>query len=309
MIWLDALVAATLVGVGWASLNSRDLFRSAVLFIALGATLALAWVRLSAPDVALAEVALGAGLTGALLLRSVAAGSGDETQPRASLRVFRDVGFVLSVGLAVVSIRALASLPAEAPNLRDAVAREIEGSGASNPVTAVLLNYRAWDTLLEITVLVAALAGTWMLGARHAPRRERAADPVLQTFARILVPLSCVVAGYLLWKGTSAPGGAFQAGSVLAGAGVIAVLSGHASPERWRRALTRSALALGPGVFLLAGVVGWVARGALLAFVPEHASTWILLIESAAMLSIAAALLGLFLAVSRDRFAAPGGSR
>jgi multisubunit Na+/H+ antiporter MnhB subunit len=39
-----------------------------VLFIAFGLLLALAWVRLGAPDVALAEAAIGAGITGTLLL-------------------------------------------------------------------------------------------------------------------------------------------------------------------------------------------------------------------------------------------------
>jgi uncharacterized MnhB-related membrane protein len=39
-----------------------------VLFIAFGLTMALAWARLTAPDLALAEAAVGAGLTGVLLV-------------------------------------------------------------------------------------------------------------------------------------------------------------------------------------------------------------------------------------------------
>jgi energy-converting hydrogenase B subunit D len=42
-----------------------------VLFIAFGLLMALAWVRLGAPDVALAEAAIGAGLTGALLMAAL----------------------------------------------------------------------------------------------------------------------------------------------------------------------------------------------------------------------------------------------
>ncbi len=38
------------------------------MFICFGLVMALAWVRLDAPDVALAEAAIGSGLTGALLL-------------------------------------------------------------------------------------------------------------------------------------------------------------------------------------------------------------------------------------------------
>jgi hypothetical protein len=42
-------------------------------------------------------------------------------------------------------------------------------SGASNPVTSVLLNYRAYDTLIELAVLLAALLGIWSLGPAAAP--------------------------------------------------------------------------------------------------------------------------------------------
>jgi energy-converting hydrogenase B subunit D len=65
---LDAMLVLVLLWLAWASLSSRDLFRGIVLFIAFGLVLSMAWVRLGAPDVALAEAAIGAGLTGALLL-------------------------------------------------------------------------------------------------------------------------------------------------------------------------------------------------------------------------------------------------
>ena len=51
--------------------TSTGLFRAIVLFIAFGLLMSLAWVRLGAPDVALAEAAIGAGLTGALLLSAL----------------------------------------------------------------------------------------------------------------------------------------------------------------------------------------------------------------------------------------------
>lgn len=304
MTWFDGAVAAALVGTGCASLMGRDLFRSVVLFIVLGAFLALAWVRLAAPDVALAEVALGAGLTGALLLRAVKTRSNRETPARDVMRGPRWLATPAALGLGLAAVAALVSLPAPPPNLRDVVTSDLAGSGASNPVTAVLLNFRAWDTLLEVSVLVVALVSARAIAPRQDAHREVAPDVVLQTLSRILVPVSFVVAGHLLWKGSRAPGGAFQAGAVLAGAGVIAVLAGHAAPERWKGALTRSAVLLGPGVFLIVGVLGWLARGSLLSLAPERAPMWILLIESAATISIGAALLGLFLAASGRRLGA-----
>ncbi|MCA1803993.1 MAG: DUF4040 domain-containing protein [Xanthomonadaceae bacterium] len=70
--WLyDSLIAVTLLWVAWQVLASRDLFKAVVLFIVFGLLMALAWVRLQAPDIALAEAAIGAGLTGALLLDAV----------------------------------------------------------------------------------------------------------------------------------------------------------------------------------------------------------------------------------------------
>ncbi|MBL1432678.1 MAG: hypothetical protein COC09_02740 [Gammaproteobacteria bacterium] len=68
----DSLLVLCLFWLAGRALASPDLFKAIVLFIAFGLLMALAWVRLDAPDVALAEAAIGAGLTGALLLAALA---------------------------------------------------------------------------------------------------------------------------------------------------------------------------------------------------------------------------------------------
>jgi uncharacterized MnhB-related membrane protein len=68
----DGVMALALVWLAWRALADRDLFRSVITFIALGLLIALAWVRLRASDVALAEAAIGSGLTGALILSALA---------------------------------------------------------------------------------------------------------------------------------------------------------------------------------------------------------------------------------------------
>jgi uncharacterized MnhB-related membrane protein len=68
LVAIDGLLALAIVGLAVGALSVRSLFTGVVLFIALGLLLALAWVRLHAPDLALAEAAIGAGLAGALLL-------------------------------------------------------------------------------------------------------------------------------------------------------------------------------------------------------------------------------------------------
>ena len=67
----DGLLLLIIVVLAWRSLNDRDVFRAVISFIALGLLVAVAWVRLCAPDVALAEAAVGSGLTGALILSAL----------------------------------------------------------------------------------------------------------------------------------------------------------------------------------------------------------------------------------------------
>ncbi len=67
----DIILCLTLVWLAWHVLTSQDLFKGVVLFISFGLLMALGWVRLQAPDVALAEAAIGSGLTGALFLSAL----------------------------------------------------------------------------------------------------------------------------------------------------------------------------------------------------------------------------------------------
>ena len=71
LLVFDGLLLFSIVGLAWASLATSDERRSVILFMAFGLVLAVAWGRLLAPDVALAEAAIGAGLSGALLLAAV----------------------------------------------------------------------------------------------------------------------------------------------------------------------------------------------------------------------------------------------
>lgn len=71
LVVFDWTLLLILVVLAWRSLNDRDLFRAVIKFIAFGLLMAVAWVRLRAPDVALAEAAVGSGLTGALILSAL----------------------------------------------------------------------------------------------------------------------------------------------------------------------------------------------------------------------------------------------
>ena len=75
MTWLnwifDLALAGAILWLGWRTHSAEDLFESVISFVSLGLLISLAWVRLNAPDVALAEAAIGCGMTGAVLLMAI----------------------------------------------------------------------------------------------------------------------------------------------------------------------------------------------------------------------------------------------
>ncbi len=166
-------------------------------------------------------------------------------------------------------------------------------SGVSNPVTSVLLNFRAYDTLLELAVLSSALLGIWSLGAA-GPGFQPAAS-VLEGMVSGFVPLLILSAGYMLWVGAYAPGGAFQAGALLGAAGVMLALAGHPNAGLPAEGRLRLLVALGVFVFALTGLVLIVVGDGFLTYPPGLAKWLILLIETAATLSIGATLAAAYL--------------
>lgn len=201
---------------------------------------------------------------------------------------------LLAGGLAVVLGWAVLTLPEPADGLTGAVADEMDSSGVSHEVTAVLLNFRGYDTLLEIGVLLLALVAVWSLGLSPARRDPAARSPVLSYLVRLLIPGILVVAVYLLWAGSSRPGGAFQAGAVLAAALELLLLAGMTT-ERFRRVWPlRLALAGGFAVFLGVAAAVTLLGKDLLQYPPELAYALILFIEGALTVSIGFTLAALF---------------
>jgi energy-converting hydrogenase B subunit D len=74
VLWaLDLSLCGSLLWLAMQTVVTPNLFKAIVMFIAFGLLMALVWARLEAPDIALAEAAIGVGLTGALLLTALAA--------------------------------------------------------------------------------------------------------------------------------------------------------------------------------------------------------------------------------------------
>lgn len=72
-LWiLDTGLIALVMTMATLALYHPRIFAGALMFISYGLVLALIWLRLGAPDVALAEAAIGSGLTGAMLIGTLA---------------------------------------------------------------------------------------------------------------------------------------------------------------------------------------------------------------------------------------------
>lgn len=287
----DVVLGLLVVVLAITVLYARTLYASIVLFIAFGLLLAVVWARLGAADLALAEAAIGAGLTGALLLSALAQGSATpfaEQRSQAWVR-HRWPAMVLSVLVGLLLVRSLVGLDtASELGLGAHVAARMEASGVGHPVTAVLLNFRAWDTLLELVVLLLALLGVRQLTAK--PLMLAAPWPLLRAWSRLLAPLAVLLGGYLLWRGSNYPGGAFQAGALLAAGAVILRLNHLLPPVRWSSWPIRLLVLLGIGVFIGVAIVTYGFGAGWLQYPTAYSGVLILLIEIAATLSIAAIL-------------------
>lgn len=304
------LVLVVLVAV-WTILV-RDSFSAVIGYACYGLLLAFAWVRLAAIDAALTEAAIGGGLTSVLLIRAVVRLRATEvaTLTETPGRVQRILAAVLSVTVAAALGVVVLGLPDPAPSLAPQVAENIASTGLGNAVTAVLLSFRAIDTLLEAVVLVYALVAVWALtpdhlwGGRPGPKYVVAPNGILAYLARLLAPLGIVVAIYVFWVGADLPGGKFQAGTLLAAMWLLTIMAGLTDVPPISRRWLRVALVAGTVVFLAIGFAGVPLAGAFLAYPEGFAKPLILIIEAASMVSIAFTL-GLLVVGPPERNGSP----
>jgi len=148
----------------------------------------------------------------------------------------------------------------------------IEDTGAVNIVTSVVVNYRGFDTLGEVTILFIAAIG---LGAVLATKKKRkvekkvtSASLILYTGCRFLFPLILLFGVYIFVHGHLSPGGGFQGGAIIASAFVLIYMGcrGRRLPE----APTKVIESLGGLVFIIVGLVGLSLGGYfLLNFLPK----------------------------------------
>lgn len=148
----------------------------------------------------------------------------------------------------------------------------VKDTGATNIVTAVVVNYRCFDTLGEVTVLFIAAIG---LGAVLATTEKKKiknkvekASLVLSTGCRFLFPFILLFGAYIFIHGHLTPGGGFQGGVIVASAYLLFYLGCRSKriSEKGSKALE----SLGGLVFVIVGLIGLSVGGYfLMNFLPK----------------------------------------
>jgi len=173
IIPLDVILLVILIATAVLSLVVRDLLAAVALLAIYSLFTALLFTGLQALDVALVEAALGAGLTGVLLIAAILLTERRaEQRPHPRARILIPIAVAGFVGLMLYASTGLPDRgDPDAPAQQGVSRAFIEGSlpqtETPNVVTAILADYRSMDTLGEtLVILTAALAATLILARR-----------------------------------------------------------------------------------------------------------------------------------------------
>jgi len=215
-------------------------FTALVLIGVVGLVVSLIFVKFSAPDLALTQLSVEV-VTVVLLLLALYFLPQHTPAESHPLRRGRDAILALLVGGGVGALAwAVLTRPVSTwPNIGIGdyfLANSVSGGGGGNVVNVILVDFRGFDTLGEITVLaLAGLAIYAMLETLRldGPRQDgdgRAWNwdlhpAIMASFTRLLLPLALLVSLFILLRGHNQPGGGFIAGLVTAVALIMQYLA------------------------------------------------------------------------------------
>jgi multicomponent Na+:H+ antiporter subunit B len=135
-------------------------------------------------------------------------------------RALTDEGEGIKVMSTSVEERVSARFITKSVKQRDNVSVEFGGrgyeDGSANLVTSVVVNYRAFDTLLEVIVLFASAAGVALLAGPRRTSRYREASVIVQTVVPLVNMLVLITGAVIILRGHLSPGGGFAGGAVIA---------------------------------------------------------------------------------------------
>jgi multicomponent K+:H+ antiporter subunit A len=266
--WLLLLAAG-----GALVLGHHQRLRAVVLVGVIGLVTSLAFVGLSAPDLALTQLSVEVVST-VLLLMGLALLPPTTPRESSTLRRWRDATLAIGGGAGMAWLSWLLMTRGQESISWYFLEQSLPKGGGSNTVNVILVDFRGYDTFGEITVLGIAALGVLALMDRWRVRRPTAdadgrpwgfAQPplLLQTAARLVLPLAIVVSLYIFWRGHNLPGGGFIAGLLTA---VALVLQFMALGQQRAEALLHAAggrrfvqaVGIGLGIAWLTGIGAFV---------------------------------------------------
>jgi multicomponent K+:H+ antiporter subunit A len=292
LLWLIGMACA----VGAAVKAKYHRLVAIALMGGAGLVTCLTFVWFSAPDLALTQIVVEVVTTMLFLLglRWLPMRREDaphDDRPRDKARRARDLllAVIAGSGLAALSY-AMLTRPAPQSISPFFLRRSLPEGGGANVVNVMLVDFRAFDTLGEITVLGAVALTVFALLRRFRPARESVEEPRQQralppdvvtdllkprdpddsergymlvpgVIAHLLLPIALIVAAHLLLRAHNEPGGGFAAGLVVTVAFIMQYL---VAGTRWVEARTRIRPArwIASGLLLAAGTgLGAVAFG------------------------------------------------
>ncbi|HQR10733.1 MAG TPA: monovalent cation/H+ antiporter subunit A [Casimicrobiaceae bacterium] len=262
LLWLLAVGAAVAT-----TISHRRRIMALVLVGGAGLAVSLMFALFSAPDLALTQLLVEvATIALMMIVLHFLPQSSPEEAGRA--RKWRDALIAGAAGLGMGSV-ALAILTRPFSSISTFyLAKALPEGGGTNVVNVILVDFRGFDTLGEITVLGAAgLLVFALLAGFHVHRDHHGADlaenwnPLLvRSVTRVVLPLAALVSAFLFLRGHNLPGGGFIAGLVLAcailalriGGGARAILDpAHLPYQPWVAAGLLVATLTGAGSMLL----------------------------------------------------------
>ncbi len=282
-----ALGAACALGAAWQA----KFHRFAALALAGGAGLAvcLTFVRGAAPDLALTQLMVEIVTTVLLLLglrwlpKRIPFAWTREGERAARSRRLLDLALAVGCGVGIAAL-AYSVMTRPLPETISGYFMQNAWAlgGGSNVVNVIIVDFRGFDTLGEVSVLAVVGISVYSLLRRFRPARESldtpprpeapqaAADDLLvpAVIMRFMFPVIGMLAGYLLLRGHNLPGGGFVAGLALA---IAVILQYMAGGTRWaeERLSIRPTRWMGAGL-LLGGATGAGAWLFSHAFLTSH---------------------------------------
>lgn len=171
---LVALLLALAVALGLIAVRAGDLLLATIALGAFSFVMALIWAAIGAVDVAFTEAMVGAGATTVLMLAALLRTSRRRSPLPSGLR-WLGLGIVVVIGgILLAVVRALPPWgdPTSRPALHVSpryLTQTVAETATPNAVTAVLADYRGYDTLIETVVILTAGLGCWLLLRRDRP--------------------------------------------------------------------------------------------------------------------------------------------